>query len=991
MRPASQRPPPGRSETTVFDRPTTSLAPAAGVVPDPSARPRPVTWTDGDIVGPYQVVRLLGRGGMGEVFEAIDLRGGTPVAIKVARRPLERAADRTRFLDEGRIAATISHPHVVYVLGAEEIHGVPVIVTELMEGGTLRDLLERRGRLAPAEAVDLMRQVTDGLEAVQRAGVLHRDVKPSNCFIDEAGRVKVGDFGLAIATRGMASTTGGRGGVAGTIAFASPEQLRGDPLDVRSDIYSAGATLYFLLTGKPPFIGDDATDTIAKVLGDPAPRVRADRADVARGLDRIVRQCLAKNPADRPRSYADMVRLLSPFGATAPTPAPLGLRALALIVDAIVLRIGTGAIVLAAMQWYQWVPPNLFVVAAPHAVLVLLYFGGTEAFWSATPGKRLFGLRVVRTGMRPLGAGRAFARAGLWMASTLPGLVVTAAFGSGDLVDTAVGAGVSGYIAIQAATMAGFLLSFSSARRRNGLAAWHDLATDTRVVSDAGCAERADRNVGTPVAPIVADDSERLGRFVVLDRSAVAGVIVAYDEALARTVWIREAPPDTAPVSAARRRVARPARLRWLAGSGDGDRPAWDAYDAPPGHPLREQSGQPRPWSIVRGWLLDLADEIAASEEDGTRGALAIGRVWVSDATATLLDWEIDPHAAADANAATEPPPTPQRFLYDAAVIGLGLGTPSSHRTARPAPLPLHVRGLLDELVSGRAGAVVDIVARLQALMERPALVARRRRLAHLVTCAAVPLLSVLLLVPVLTVVLPLLARSPDVFVLDACLRRLQALESVTTTTAVARERDALETYLVGRFRPVLSQPSGAKPWFWLMIDARQRTIQAALQRRPNPSPAETNRAAGALAELTSTAERHRARAADGQLGWQLLLAVVLALVALTAMAGLVSSLIVPGGLFLRQIDLAVVGPDGRAATRSRGFFRALIAWSPGLAAGVVFMLVAGAAPLDSLTVDRLLPSLALLGLFLGGGLFALGDPGRGLQDRLAGTSLVPR
>jgi eukaryotic-like serine/threonine-protein kinase len=990
MCPTPQRPPPRQSDATAFDRPTTSLAPAVCALPDGSPLPRPAAWTEGDVVGPYQVVRLLGRGGMGEVFEAIDVRGGTPVAIKVARHPLERPADRIRFLDEGRIAATISHPNVVYVLGVEEIHGVPVIVTELMDGGTLRDLLECRGRLAPAEAVDLMRQVMDGLEAVQRAGVLHRDVKPSNCFVDETGRVKVGDFGLAVATRGRASATGGSG-VEGTLAFASPEQLRGDPLDVRSDIYSAGATLYFLLTGRPPFTGDDATTTIASVLADPAPSVRAGRTDVARGLDRIVRQCLAKNPADRPRSYADLARLVSPFGATAPTPATLGLRALAFIVDAIILRVATVAILLAAMQWYQWVPPSFYVVAAPHAALVILYFGASEALWSASPGKRVFGLRVVRIGMRRLGVGRAFARAGLWMASPLPGLVVVVAMGSGDLVALAVRAGLSGYLALAVASMAGIALSFSSVRRGNGFAAWHDLATGTRVVSNVAFAERADRDVALPAAPIVPVDAERRGRFVVLDRSAAAGVLVAYDESLARRVWIREAPPGAAPVSVPRRRIGRPARLRWLAGNLDDDRLVWDAYDAPAAHPLRHAAATPRPWSIVRGWLLDLADEIAAFEEDGTQVTLTIGRVWVSDAAAILLDWEMESGAAAAASAVFVPPSTPQRFLHDVAVIGLGLASPHQYRNDRNAALPLQVRVFLDELAAGRAGAIADIVARLQVLAERPALVTRQRRFVHLAACAAAPLLSVVLSAPILIGVLPMLARSPDVFVLDACLRRLQELESATATPAASREREALETYLVGRFRPLLDQPAGAKPWFWLMIDARQRTIQAALRDRPNPSPAAIDRASAMLAGLTAGAARHRARATAGRLGWRFLHAIVLGLVALAAVAGLVSSLILPGGAFLRQIDLAVVGPDGREATRRRGFVRSLIAWSPGLASGLVFMLAAGGTPLESLPLDRLLPSLMLLGLFLAGGLLALADPARGIQDHLAGTSVVPR
>ena len=272
-------------------------------------------------------------------------------------------------------------------------------------------------------------------------------------------------------------------------------------------------------------------------------------------------------------------------------------------------------------------------------------------------------------------------------------------------------------------------------------------------------------------------------------------------------------------------------------------------------------------------------------------------------------------------------------------------------------------------------------------------MVTRQRRFVHLAACAAAPLLSVVLSLPVLIVVLPMLARSPDVFVLDACLRRLQALETATTTAAVAREREDLETYLVGRFRPVLSQPSGAKPWFWLLIDARQRTIQAVLRRRPNPSPAAMDRASAALAGLTATAERNRGRAAARRLGWPLLQASVLALIAIMAVAGLVSSLIVPGGAFLRQIDLARRrSADGRAATRRRGFVRALIAWSPGLASGLAFMIAAdGYAARPVCRWTAWCRRWCCSDCSVAGGLMALADPSRGIQDRLAGTSVVPR
>ena len=321
-------------DAALFDRPTQSFCPVENADGDGASAIGQLALADGEVLGHYRVLRCLGRGGMGEVFEAVDLRSGTRVAIKASRRPLDADVDRARFLREGRLAAAISHPNVVYVFAADECRGMPVIVTELVTGGTLRDLVERQGRLAAMEAVDLMRQVAAGLDAAAREGVVHRDVKPSNCFIDAGGQVKIGDFGLAISTREAAVRPRGAG-IEGTLAFASPEQLRGEPSDVRSDVYSAGATLYFLLTGRPPFAGADGTRLIAHALRDPPPSVRRARPDVARGLDRVVRRCLAKDPADRPQSHADLSRLLLPFGSTSSTPATLGFRALAGLVDVV--------------------------------------------------------------------------------------------------------------------------------------------------------------------------------------------------------------------------------------------------------------------------------------------------------------------------------------------------------------------------------------------------------------------------------------------------------------------------------------------------------------------------------------------------------------------------------------------------------------------------------------------------------------------------------
>ena len=155
----------------------------------------------GQEFGPYRIVRLLGRGGMGEVYEAEQREQGRRVALKVLNQRLTDPHDRARFLREGQLAASISHPNSVYIFGSEEIAGTPVIAMELLAGGTLKDRVREQGPLPPAAAVDAILQVIAGLDAAYAGGILHRDVKPANCFIDRDGTVKVGDFGLSIPTQ----------------------------------------------------------------------------------------------------------------------------------------------------------------------------------------------------------------------------------------------------------------------------------------------------------------------------------------------------------------------------------------------------------------------------------------------------------------------------------------------------------------------------------------------------------------------------------------------------------------------------------------------------------------------------------------------------------------------------------------------------------------------------------------------------------------------
>ena len=206
------------------------------------------------VFGPYRIGRLLGKGGMGEVYAAEDMENGRALALKILSQQLSGGEDRQRFLREGRLAASVSHPNAVYIFGSDEIDGTPVIAMELLPGGSLKERIERDGPLTPGEAVDAILDVVAGLEAAHAVGVLHRDIKPANCFVAADGAIKIGDFGLSISTTARDDTRlTTTGSFQGTPAFASPEQLWGQPLDVRGDIYSVGATLYFLLTGEPPF------------------------------------------------------------------------------------------------------------------------------------------------------------------------------------------------------------------------------------------------------------------------------------------------------------------------------------------------------------------------------------------------------------------------------------------------------------------------------------------------------------------------------------------------------------------------------------------------------------------------------------------------------------------------------------------------------------------------------------------------------------------
>jgi len=257
--------------------------------------------------GGYRLVGLLGRGGMGAVYEAEQVATDRRVALKMLGQQLDSPDMRQRFLREGRLAAGVNHPNSLYVFGSEEIEGIPLITMEIAGSGTLKDKLKKRGPLPATEAVDAILDAVAGLEAAFEGGVLHRDIKPSNCFVSPDGSVKIGDFGLSVSTLAKDdSLVTATGVIVGTPAYASPEQLRGDELDVRADIYSVGATLFTLLTNRAPFEGDNAVQVVANAVNK-KPRPLAElREEVPPGLDRIIARCLAKEPEARYADYATL-------------------------------------------------------------------------------------------------------------------------------------------------------------------------------------------------------------------------------------------------------------------------------------------------------------------------------------------------------------------------------------------------------------------------------------------------------------------------------------------------------------------------------------------------------------------------------------------------------------------------------------------------------------------------------------------------------------
>src|SRR5271170_4825609 len=285
----------------------------------------------GTILGQCEIRSPLGAGGMGEVYRAHDTRLNREVAIKVLPESVSSDPERLRrFEQEARAAAALNHPNILAVYQMATHEGVSYMVTELLEGETLRERL-RRGAIPLRNAIDYGVQIVRGLAAAHEKGIVHRDLKPENLFVTKDGRVKILDFGLAKLTQAQSSSEQDAptlteeteaGVVMGTVGYMAPEQVRGQKADHRADIFAFGAILYEMLAGKRAFQKPTSPETMTAILNEDPPSISEVTPNLPPALQRMVHRCLEKNPEQRFQSASDLAFALDAVSETSSNASP---------------------------------------------------------------------------------------------------------------------------------------------------------------------------------------------------------------------------------------------------------------------------------------------------------------------------------------------------------------------------------------------------------------------------------------------------------------------------------------------------------------------------------------------------------------------------------------------------------------------------------------------------------------------------------------------
>ena len=256
--------------------------------------------------GRYELIEIVGTGGMAIVYRALDQKTGREVAVKLLRPEFERDEEFVRrFSHEAKAAAQVAHENIVNMLDVG-FDGVPYIVMEFVRGQTLKDLIRSVGSIPPRQAVAMALRILAALDHAHRNNIVHRDIKPQNILVDENGMIKVADFGIARLTTSATMTATGDGSFFGSVHYISPEQARGEKADEKSDLYSVGVVLYEMLTGQVPFDSESAVSIAIKHIGETPRSIRELKPELPRALEQILQKALSKDPADRYQSASEM-------------------------------------------------------------------------------------------------------------------------------------------------------------------------------------------------------------------------------------------------------------------------------------------------------------------------------------------------------------------------------------------------------------------------------------------------------------------------------------------------------------------------------------------------------------------------------------------------------------------------------------------------------------------------------------------------------------
>jgi hypothetical protein len=1033
----------------------TAATPASGGTADGTAAygepPEPAAGEAPAAVGGYRLGRRLGAGGMGAVYEAESAATGQRVALKLLAPAFAASPDAVdRFRQEGRLASSIAHPRCVFVLAADEDEGRPYIVMELMPGDTLKDLVEREGPLRQEEAIARILDAIEGLREAHRLGVVHRDVKPSNCFLDADGRVKVGDFGLSKSLGGGSHLTR-TGAFLGTPLYASPEQIRGERVDAQSDVYAVAATLYYLLAGRAPFETADAAAAMARIVADPVPPLRGLRPDVSPALERVVLRGLERGRERRWRDLDEFRAALLPFAPGRLSIAGMGARFGAYLLDHVLFTIAVTAVNLLVLWWAGLFPragefadpSRQALTSLAGAAFWVLGFAAMETTWGCTPGKWLLRLRVCSVGgTDPPRPARALWRSFLfYVLISLGSLAMLAAVLALGPIDPSTDPARVGELYVAALLLfypieaVGIVAMVSTMRARNGYRGLHEFLSGTRVVSlpapprqqtfPAYLGEAHARPEGVP---------ERLGPFAVrgaLRWSAGAGVLLAEDPGLGRRVFLWVRAPDAPALPQARRELGRATRLRWLAAGGEAGL-RWDAFFAPAGGALPDlvaRAGQ-LAWPVARPLLEQLVEELTAACADGSLPeSLTAGQVWIHpDGRTQLLDAPLT-EAAVEAPNGPGPKGAPGPacrawvLLRQVAVLALE-GAPRAANDQEPplrAPVPGHAAPLLNRLLGadGDSEELRRFQDGLTATRQEPVEVTRPRRAAQLALAAlglSVGLFCCMLPSSVwagfalaLEDLMTVREQERALGELEDGARRAFLLGAFDRNPFVAanaarqldedvRLRDRLLRSLKQARRETRARREllgwGTRwytGWMGEQLDRQKAAAQRAARHRDAGRPQDVRAAAVSAADRPPHAE---------DFGWVFGFAVLIAVV-FWPVAWMVWAALWRGGLSFRVMGIAVVRTDGRRASRLRCAYRVLLVWLP-LAA-----LLGASGGLEAWHWSAWTPEGPadhVWALWVSAGLFwsaavllvvyvalALQSPSRSLLDRLVGTCLVTR